>query len=343
MEIAFDYTRSLGPTLSQFMAALAERRILGARDAGGRVHAPPFEYDPVTSAPPAELVPVGTEGTVTSWSWAPQPLEGQPLAHPFAWALIRLDGADTAMLHVVDAGSAEAMRTGMRVRVRWASPTAGDIRDIACFEPLPEQEGRAAVSDGEGEAGGERGFEERASRTRREDGGVKGDGEVGGAPEASERILSAPVRLHYEHTASPTESSFLRGLAAGRLLAQRCPACGKVYIPPRGACPTDGVPTAEEVELPDRGIVTTFCVVNVPYPGQRVTPPYVAAAVLLDGADIPFQHLILGCDPDEVRMGMRVQAVWKPRDEWGTTMENIDHFRPTGEPDAPYETYAHHL
>jgi uncharacterized protein len=315
MEIGFDYTRSLGPTLSQFMAALADRRILGARDADGRVHAPPFEYDPVTSAPPTELVPVGTEGTVTSWSWMPQPLEGQPLAHPFAWALIRLDGADTAMLHAVDAGSAEAMQTGMRVRVRWTSPTVGDIRDIACFD-LVEPKGRAADLADPAKA---------AMSTE------------------PVTMLTTPVRLHYEHAASPTETSFLRGLADGRLLAQRCPACGKVYIPPRGACPTDGVPTADEVELPDHGIVTTFCVVNVPYPGQRVTPPYVAAAVLLDGADIPFQHLILGCDPDEVRMGMRVQAVWKPRDEWGTTMENIDHFRPTGEPDAPYETYAHHL
>src|SRR5215472_11049581 len=180
MEIGFDYTRSLGPTLSQFMAALAQRRILGARDADGRVHAPPFEYDPVTLAPPAELVPVGTEGTVTSWSWVPKPLEGQPLAHPFAWALIRLDGADTAMLHAVDAGSAEAVRTGMRVRVRWAAATTGDIRDIACFEPLSEPlaelKGRAAVSAGVGEAGGERGREQRAP----ERGGktaVKGDGE----------------------------------------------------------------------------------------------------------------------------------------------------------------------
>jgi len=84
-------------------------------------------------------------------------------------------------------------------------------------------------------------------------------------------------------------------------------------------------------------------VVNVPFTGQRVQPPYAAAAVLIDGADIPFQHLVLGCEPDEVRMGMRVAAVWKPRGQWGTTAENIDHFRPTGEPDAPYESYAHHL
>jgi uncharacterized OB-fold protein len=69
----------------------------------------------------------------------------------------------------------------------------------------------------------------------------------------------------------------------------------------------------------------------------------VAAAVLIDGADIPFQHLILGCEPGEVRMGMRVSAVWRPPGHWGTTSENISHFRPTGEPDAPYESYAHHL
>jgi len=323
LEIGFDYTRSLGPVLSQFMTALAGRRILGSRGADGRVHAPPFEYDPATFAPPAELVEVGPEGTVTSWSWAGQPLEGQPLAHPFAWALIRLDGADTAMLHAVDAGSAAAMATGMRVRVRWAASPAGHIRDIACFEPCNDA--------------GPGGLAETAQPGTAQ---LEAGQPVGHEPVA---MMTTPVRLHYEHTASPGESEFLRGLASGRLLGQRCPACGKVYIPPRAACPTDGVPTAEEVELPDTGTVTTFCVVNVPFRGQRVPTPYVAAAIVLDGADIPFQHLILGCEPGEVRMGMRVTAVWRPRDQWGTTVENIDHFRPTGEPDAPYESYAHHL
>ena len=309
MEITFDYTRSLGPVLGQFMTALRERRLLGARGADGRVHAPPFEYDPVTSLPPAELVEVGQAGTVVSWSWLPEPLAGQPLDRPFAWALIRLDGADTAMLHAVDAGSAAAMRTGMRVAARWAADRVGSIRDIACFEP-GEVPGNAAPP--------------------------------GGDPAGADPVTMtvAPVRLRYEHTASPAESAYLRGLAEGRLVGQRCPACGKVYVPARGTCPADGVPTDSEVELPDTGTVTTFSVVNVGYPGQKVTPPYVAAAVLLDGADIAFQHLILGCDPGEVRMGMRVRAAWRPREEWGTTAENISHFGPAGEPDAPYETYA---
>jgi uncharacterized OB-fold protein len=142
----------------------------------------------------------------------------------------------------------------------------------------------------------------------------------------------APVRLHYMHTASPGESAYLRGLAQGRILGQRCGVCGQVYVPPRGTCPADGVPTSEEVELPESGTVTTFCIVNVGYPGQKVTPPYVAAAVLLDGADIAFQHLVLGCDPGEVRMGMRVRAVWSE--------DGVSHFEPTGEPDALYENYA---
>ncbi len=155
--------------------------------------------------------------------------------------------------------------------------------------------------------------------------------------------IVTPVRLTYTYAASAEESAFFRGLAEGRLVGQRCPACGKVYVPPRGACPVDGVPTTDAVELPDRGIVTTFCIVNVPFLGQRIEPPYVSAYVLLDGADIAFLHLVLGCDASAVRMGMRVEAVWKPREEWGTTIENISHFRPTGEPDAPFESFANHL
>ena len=156
-------------------------------------------------------------------------------------------------------------------------------------------------------------------------------------------MIITPVRLRIQHSASAEESRYLIGLSQGKVIGQRCPACGKVYVPPRGACPVDGVPTTTDVELPDAGTVTTFCIVNVPFQGQRVPSPYAAASVLLDGADIAFQHLILGCEPAEVRMGMRVRAVWKPAGEWGTTSENISHFEPTGEPDAPYDSYARHL
>ena len=66
-----------------------------------------------------------------------------------------------------------------------------------------------------------------------------------------------------------------------RILGERCPVCRKVYVPPRGSCPTDGVPTSEQVELAHTGIVTTFCVVNVQFYGQAMELPYVCATVLL--------------------------------------------------------------
>lgn len=155
--------------------------------------------------------------------------------------------------------------------------------------------------------------------------------------------MTTPVTLRVEHSASAQETRYLRSLAAGELIGQRCPVCRKVYIPPRGACPVDGVPTEEEVQLPDRGIVTTFCIVNVPFYGQQITPPYVCAYILLDGADIAFLHLILECAAEDVRMGMRVEAVWKPREQWQPSLANIAHFRPTGEADMDYDSFKEHL
>jgi uncharacterized OB-fold protein len=321
LTIAFDYTRSLGPVLGRFMAGLRDGRVLGGRTSDGRVHVPPLEYDLDTHSPVTELVEVSPAGTVLSWTWTDRPLEGQPLDRPFGWALIRLDGADTPLLHAVDAGSADAMSTGMRVRIRWAAAPVGHIRDIECFEPasrrserFPDPQNHADVRPAVSADGGD----------------------------AVVTIMTTPVRLHYRHSTSVEESGYLRGLAEGRIVGRRCPACRKVYVPPR-VCPACGVATDEEVEVADRGTVTTFCVVNVPFAGQRLTPPYVVAQVLLDGADIPIPHLILGVPAADVRMGLRVAAVWRDRADWSTTPENIDHFEPSGEADAPYETFAEHL
>lgn len=153
------------------------------------------------------------------------------------------------------------------------------------------------------------------------------------------RSMRTPARLDYRFTAGEATSRFLRGIAQKRILGERCPVCQKVYVPPRGACPTDGVPTREQVELPDTGIVTTFCVVNLDFTGRGLDIPYVSATVLLDGADIGLFALISEVPYDEVRMGMRVEAVWVADAEIGPTLESIKWFRPTGEPDADYETY----
>jgi uncharacterized OB-fold protein len=134
--LEYPYRRSVGPVLGRFFTGLRERTILGVRTRAGRVLCPPSEADPETGAAVTDqFVPVGPGGIVTTWSWVSQPRAKQPLARPFAWALVRLDGADTALLHAVDAGDPARMRTGMRVRPRWRGETVGEIGDIECFEP----------------------------------------------------------------------------------------------------------------------------------------------------------------------------------------------------------------
>lgn len=133
--LEYTYRRSLGAVIGRFFAGLREGRIEGVRTRAGRVLVPPTEYDPESGDALGDFVEVGQSGVVTTWSWIDAPRRGQPLDRPFAWALIKLDGADTALLHAVDAGSADRMSTGMRVRARWRDDRAGAITDIACFEP----------------------------------------------------------------------------------------------------------------------------------------------------------------------------------------------------------------
>jgi uncharacterized OB-fold protein len=122
--------------LSRFFTGLREKQIHGVRRADGSVMVPPREYDPETGEALSELVPVADTGVVTSWAWVQKPRARQPLPRPFAYALIRLDGAATPLLHVVDSGSEQAMKTGMRVRARWADQPVGAITDIQAFVPV---------------------------------------------------------------------------------------------------------------------------------------------------------------------------------------------------------------
>jgi uncharacterized protein len=311
LKLSFDYTRSVGPTLSQFFTALRERRIVGVRGSDGRVYVPPAEFDPVTYERLTEIVPVASVGTVLSWTWQPEPLDGQPLDRPFAWALIKLDGADIPLLHAVDVGAAgsASISTGARVHAHWVDEPAGAITDIAHFALGDEAEPVSQTTD------------DRDPIT----------------------VQVTPSSIEIHHTASLPESAFLRGLEEGKLLGARTGKDGKVYFPPKEADPATGLELDNFLELPDKGTVTTFAIINIPFAGQRIKPPYVAAYVLLDGADIAFLHLIQEIDATEVRMGMRVEAVWKPREEWGLGIDNIEYFKPTGEPDADYDTYKHHL
>ncbi|WP_432170506.1 Zn-ribbon domain-containing OB-fold protein [Streptomyces sp. 1222.5] len=299
--VEFPFTRSLGPVQSAFLTGLREGVVLGVRTTDDRVLVPPVEYDPVTADELRDLVEVAPTGTVTTWAWNHEPRRGQPLATPFAWVLVRLDGADTALLHALDAPGPDAVRTGMRVRVRWAAERTGAITDIACFEPYEGEPVRPGTHSG-----------------------VFADPLTG---------IVAPARLDYTYSPGRAQTAYIGALTRRRTVGERCPSCRKVYVPPRGACPTCGLATHEQVEVGPRGTVTTYCIVNIKAKNLDIDVPYVYAHIALDGADLALHARIGGIPYDQVRMGLRVEPVWTEG------ARHPDHYRPTGEPDADYETY----
>ncbi|MFD3538152.1 Zn-ribbon domain-containing OB-fold protein [Streptomyces sp. NPDC058662] len=306
--VEFPFTRSLGPVQSAFLSGLRDRVVLGVKTSDGRVMVPPVEYDPVTAEEIRDLVQVGATGTVTTWAWNGHPRPQQPLDTPFAWVLVRLDGADTALLHVLDAPGPDAVRTGMRVRVRWTGEPSGAITDIACFEPCDPAD------------------EDTPHGTPH---GTPHDGVF----EDAVTGIVAEARLDYTYSPGRAQTAYINALSERRTVGERCPSCHKVYVPPRGACPTCGIATTDRVEVGPAGTVTTYCIVNIKARNLDIDVPYVYAHIALDGAGLALHGRIGGIPYDQVRMGLRVEPVWTEGGRYP------DHYRPTGEPDADYDAY----
>jgi hypothetical protein len=155
--------------------------------------------------------------------------------------------------------------------------------------------------------------------------------------------LRLPASMRYRYTPGTAPTRFLLGLKEKRILGEKDPVSGEVYVPPRGMSPVVGLPTTEQVELPDHGSLAAFCVVHIGFGVNAPPTPFVSALVLLDGAAVSVYGTLLEIPIEEVRIGMRVQAVWVDDDQLGTTFENIKYWRPLDEPDVPAETLQGHM
>jgi hypothetical protein len=290
------------------MTGLTEQKVLGIRN-GNEVMVPPLEWDPKTGKELAhDFVEVGPAGTVESWSWVAKPSSQHPLAKPFAFALIKLDGADTALMHAVDAGSIDAMSTGMRVAPRWRAERRGHITDIEAFVPGEQAQG-----------GGGAGAEEPVA------------------------MMEYNASITYNLPITKNQIRSEQATNEGRFLGLKCPACKRTYTGGRGYCPIDAIELTEknEVDLPQRGVITNYTIVTpIQYPGQTETEPFSRVHVLLDGVDV-----VLGYQPvidllnEDIRIGMHVEAVWASEGEkvenYDPRMEgNLIGWIPTGEPDV---------
>jgi len=148
------------------------------------------------------------------------------------------------------------------------------------------------------------------------------------------RSVRTPAAMEFRYTPGQASSRYLKGIAQKKILGARVEPGAKVYVPPRGADPQLGKPTTDQVEVADRGTLVSFCVVNVAFYGGTVEIPYTTGNILLDGADLPIMHMIQECPVEQVRIGMRLEAVWVDDADLGPTMESIKWFRPLDEPDV---------
>ena len=135
----FTYKHSAGPVVGRFLAGLKEqKKIWGQRVRGQGVVVPPLGYSETDGVAAGEWVEVKDTGVVTAVAVVREPVAGpHPFAAPFAFVLVRLDGADTAMAHVVK-DDLERLAVGARVQAVWAAgeERCGSIRDIACFRVI---------------------------------------------------------------------------------------------------------------------------------------------------------------------------------------------------------------
>ena len=132
-ELAYNYKRSSGPVMSKFFEALGQQKILGTKSTAGKVFSPAAEFDPETNEPLKEMVEVGPGGVVESFSWIEDPKHHHLIKEPFAFALIKLDGADTSMLHMVSQCNEADLRIGSRVKANWSEIQEQRITDIKFF------------------------------------------------------------------------------------------------------------------------------------------------------------------------------------------------------------------
>jgi uncharacterized OB-fold protein len=134
----------------------------------------------------------------------------------------------------------------------------------------------------------------------------------------------------YAWDAGVAISRYLAELKEGRLVGVHCRGCRRTVIPPRNFCEWCFRPMDDWVYLPDTGTVNTFSLCYVTWDMKRVEEPEISAVIDIDGTkpSVGIMHLLGEVEPDEVKIGMKVQAVWRPAEEREGSILDIKYFKP---------------
>jgi uncharacterized OB-fold protein len=140
-------------------------------------------------------------------------------------------------------------------------------------------------------------------------------------------VFDEPYVADYEYSVGKTGTRFFTELKENRkILGTRCPSCDLVYFPPRSICGTCLSKLNEWKELGHKGTLITYTVVRYPSAAHSADPPFAYGIVKLDGADTCISHLLGDLDLENIRIGMRVEAVFEQNRNGN--MLDIKYFRP---------------
>ncbi|GAH22937.1 unnamed protein product, partial [marine sediment metagenome] len=119
----------------------------------------------------------------------------------------------------------------------------------------------------------------------------------------------------------------------GKIIARKCNKCERIMIPPRMFCELCFRATDEWVYVEDTGSINTFSISYVHWDARRIKEgekPFIPAVIEIDGASegMGILHVLGEVDPEDVKSGMRVKAVWKPSEERTGAITDIKYFKP---------------
>jgi uncharacterized OB-fold protein len=140
------------------------------------------------------------------------------------------------------------------------------------------------------------------------------------------------------HDDMPLESLYTVGIAVERffraiknqgvLMGTVCPACSLTYVPPVLYCERCFTQLEEWVDVSSKGAVYTYTILSVSLEDSPLEKPEILALVKIDGVHGGLVHRLGDVKPQEVEIGMPVEAVFKPQKQREGSILDIKYFRP---------------
>jgi len=141
--------------------------------------------------------------------------------------------------------------------------------------------------------------------------------------------LEWPSSLRYAWDTGVAVGRFLSELKNGRIIGRRCHRCQRVLVPPRMFCERCFRPTDAWQYVEDSGTINTYSESHIRWDASRTEEPILVAVIEIDGASRGgLLHYLGEVRAEDLHIGMKVKAVWKPAEERQGSILDIRYFRP---------------